>query len=171
VSDDGATWYPGSTVIMGIGQGYLTVTPLQNARWTAAVATGRLVTPRLGLATGTGDTWAAVPSPTPVQLPFAGALGPIRDGMRAAVTGGTATQLADLPAPVGAKTGTAEDASLPNGTYDNWVTVAAPIHDPTLVVTVLTQGANSATTIGHTAVAYYLSHQAEIQQTAPAQGP
>ena len=48
VRADGGTWYGGSTVILGIGQGYLQVTPLQNARWTAAVATGNLVTPRLG---------------------------------------------------------------------------------------------------------------------------
>ena len=54
VRANGGTWYGGSTVILGIGQGYLQVTPLQNARWTAAVATGNLVTPRLGLAVGTG---------------------------------------------------------------------------------------------------------------------
>ena len=54
VRASGGTWYGGSTVILGIGQGYLQVTPLQNARWTAAVATGTLVTPRLGLAVGTG---------------------------------------------------------------------------------------------------------------------
>ena len=46
----GGAWYGGSTVILGIGQGELQVTPLQNARWTAAVSTGNLVTPRLGLA-------------------------------------------------------------------------------------------------------------------------
>ena len=49
----GGEWYGGSTVILGIGQGELQVTPLQNARWTAAVSTGNLVTPRLGLAVGT----------------------------------------------------------------------------------------------------------------------
>ena len=54
VQASGGTWYGGSTVILGIGQGDLQVTPLQNARWTAAVATGNLVTPRLGLAVGTG---------------------------------------------------------------------------------------------------------------------
>ena len=54
VQAKGGTWYGGSTVILGIGQGELQVTPLQNARWTAAVATGNLVTPRLGLAIGGG---------------------------------------------------------------------------------------------------------------------
>ena len=61
---DGGTWFGGSTVILGIGQGYLQVTPLQNARWTAAVATGNLVTPRLGLAVGKGEgTYTALPPP------------------------------------------------------------------------------------------------------------
>src|SRR5947199_4623702 len=49
----GGAWYGGSTVILGIGQGELQVTPLQNARWTAAVATGDLVAPRRGWAGGT----------------------------------------------------------------------------------------------------------------------
>src|SRR6187431_1399127 len=79
----GRSWYAGSTVILGIGQGYLQVTPLQNARWTAAVATGHLVTPRLGLAVGTGDgADTALPVPAGTPLPFAGELGPVRDGMR-----------------------------------------------------------------------------------------
>ncbi|WP_051579414.1 FtsW/RodA/SpoVE family cell cycle protein [Pseudonocardia acaciae] len=175
VREDNGTWYPGSTVIMGIGQGYLSVTPLQNARWTAAVATGRMVTPRLGLATGGGNTWAALPAPAPVALPFAGSLRPVQDGMRAVVTGGTASSLASLPAPVGAKTGTAEDGSMPNGTYDNWLTAVAPAHDPGIVVTTLTQGsgqgANSASTVGRDALAHYLGHQVEIEQTAPIQRP
>jgi cell division protein FtsI/penicillin-binding protein 2/cell division protein FtsW (lipid II flippase) len=173
-ANDG-TWYLGSTVILGIGQGYLTVTPLQNARWTAAVASGRLVTPRLGLATGAGNTWASLPAPAPVELPFAGALGPVRAGMRAVVTGGTGASLASLPAPVGAKTGTAEDGSLPSGSYDNWITAAAPFDDPGIVITVLTQGsgggANSATTVGREGLAYYLDHRPQIEQTAPTQSP
>ena len=126
VREDGGTWYGGSTVILGIGQGYLQVTPLQNARWTAAVATGNLVTPRLGLAIGSGGTYTALPAPPATPLPFAGALAPIREGMRSAVTGGTAVRLADLPVPVGAKTGTAQDGGLPDGDYDNWMTAAAP---------------------------------------------
>ncbi|MDD2660498.1 MAG: penicillin-binding protein 2 [Methylococcales bacterium] len=41
-------WYPGETVITGIGQGYLQVSPLQLARATATLANkGRVVTPFL----------------------------------------------------------------------------------------------------------------------------
>jgi penicillin-binding protein 2 len=39
-------WYPGETIITGIGQGYMQVTPLQLARATAALARrGKVVTP------------------------------------------------------------------------------------------------------------------------------
>ena len=128
-------------MILGIGQGELQVTPLQNARWTAAVATGNLVTPRLGMAVGTGGgTYTALVPPAATPVPFAGALGPVRDGMRAAVTGGTAVRLADLPVPVGGKTGTAQDGGLPDGSFDNWMTAVVPHDDPEIVVTALVRG-------------------------------
>ena len=60
--------------------------------------------------------------------------------MRAAVTGGTAVRLAGLPVPVGAKTGTAQDGGLPDGEYDNWMTAAAPMDAPEIVMTALVQG-------------------------------
>ncbi|HJQ46592.1 MAG TPA: FtsW/RodA/SpoVE family cell cycle protein [Amycolatopsis sp.] len=174
VKQIGQTWYAGSTVILGIGQGYLTVTPLQDARWTAAAATGSLVTPRLGLATGT-STYTALPAPTPVALPFAGALGPVRDGMRAAVTSGTAARLNALGVPVGAKTGTAEDAGSANGGLDDWMTAAAPMNDPSIVATAMVQapgeGATSAGPIVQDALTYYFAHQNEIRAMPPVQAP
>jgi cell division protein FtsI/penicillin-binding protein 2 len=176
VAADGGTWFGGSTVILGIGQGYLQVTPLQNARWTAAVATGNLVTPRLGIAVGAGGgTYTALPPPVATPVPFADALGPVRDGMRSAVTGGTATQLADLPAPVGAKTGTAQDGGLPPGSYDNWMTAAAPHDDPDIVLTALVQGpgtgGNSAKSVVADGLRHYLEHRAEVLATGPVQTP
>ena len=176
VRADGGTWYGGSTVILGIGQGHLQVTPLQNARWTAAVATGNLVTPRLGLAVGTEkDTFAALRAPDPTPVPFADALGPVREGMRAAVTGGTAIRLADLPAAVGAKTGTAQNGGLPEGSYDNWMTAAAPIEAPEIVVTALVQGpgtgANSAKNVAADGLRHYLEHRTDVLATGPVQTP
>ena len=47
----GAPWYPGETVISGIGQGYLLTTPLQLAAATSIIANrGTVVQPRLGQA-------------------------------------------------------------------------------------------------------------------------
>ncbi|MCE3556355.1 FtsW/RodA/SpoVE family cell cycle protein [Pseudonocardia sp. RS11V-5] len=141
IAGDGGHWYGGTTVILGIGQGPLQVTPLQNARWTAAVATGQLVTPRLGLAVGTPEGgFTALPVPPPVPVPFADKLGPIRDGMRAAVHGGTAASLSTVPLDPGAKTGTAQDGSLSGDEYDNWTSAAAPLGAPTVVMTGLVQG-------------------------------
>jgi cell division protein FtsI/penicillin-binding protein 2 len=176
VKQKGGAWYGGSTVILGIGQGELQVTPLQNARWTAGVATGNLVTPRLGLAIGTdGTTYTALPAPATTPLPFADQLGPVRDGMRAAVTGGTAVRLAGLPAAVGAKTGTAQDGGLPEGEYDNWMSAAAPMEAPEIVMTALVPGpgtgGNSATTVVADSLRWYLEHQPDVVATGPVQAP
>ncbi len=135
----GGTWYAGSTVILGIGQGYLAVTPLQVARWTGAIATGDLVTPRFGLATrwSTGEDFFALPAVAPAPLPFADRLAPVREGMRMAVLWGTATQLQGLPVAAGGKTGTAEDPSSSGGNPDAWFTAVAPIDHPAVVVTVM----------------------------------
>ncbi|MBI1775944.1 MAG: penicillin-binding protein 2 [Proteobacteria bacterium] len=43
----GEAWQPGDTVNLGIGQGYITVTPLQLATMAARIASGRAVVPRL----------------------------------------------------------------------------------------------------------------------------
>ena len=176
VKAKGGAWYGGSTVILGIGQGELQVTPLQNARWTAAVSTGNLVTPRLGMAIGTdGATFTGLPAPTPTPVPFAAALGPVRDGMRATVTGGTAARLAGLPAPIGAKTGTAQDGGLRDDEYDNWMTAASPMDAPEIVMTSMVQGpgkgANSASAVVADALRFYLAHQQDVVATGPVQAP
>jgi cell division protein FtsI/penicillin-binding protein 2/cell division protein FtsW (lipid II flippase) len=172
----GGTWYGGSTVILGIGQGELQVTPLQNARWTAAVATGELVTPRLGLAIGADDApFTALPLPAPRRLSFAGELGPVRDGMRRAVTSGTATALAGLSVPVGAKTGTAQDGGLRSWEFDNWMTAAAPVGDPEIVMTALVQGPgtglNNAKDVVADGLRHYLAHRSDVLSTGRLQKP
>jgi len=44
----GQVWYPGETLILGIGQGYMLTTPLQLAKATATLANGgKLIKPRL----------------------------------------------------------------------------------------------------------------------------
>jgi cell division protein FtsI/penicillin-binding protein 2 len=172
----GRAWYGGSTVILGIGQGELQVTPLQNALWTAAVATGKRVTPRLGLAIGGGTApFTALPAPPGSPVPFAAALGPVREGMREAVTGGTAVRLAGLPVPAGAKTGTAQDGGLPAGEYDNWMSAVAPMDNPEIVMTAWVQGpgkgGNSASSVVADSLRHYLDHRAGVVATGPAAKP
>ncbi|QSE87668.1 FtsW/RodA/SpoVE family cell cycle protein (plasmid) [Rhodococcus pseudokoreensis] len=139
VGSIGATWYPGSTLLMGIGQGTVSATPLQVARWTAGIATGAMVTPQLAAAYG---PTAEIPIPTaqPLRLPFADRLDPVRAGMRASASAGTAGQLADLPVPAAAKTGTAEDPSAPGEGLNAWFSAIAPFEAPEIVVSVLVRG-------------------------------
>jgi cell division protein FtsI/penicillin-binding protein 2/cell division protein FtsW (lipid II flippase) len=167
VATRGGDWYAGSTVILGIGQGYVTATPLQVARWTAGVGTGRMVVPRLGLATsGSGTPFTVLPVPASSALAFAGTLGPVRRGLREAVTGGTAARLAALPVAAGGKTGSAQDPASPNGRADSWFTALAPLSNPTLVVTAFVRGgghgASTAGPVVHETLAYFLSHQKQI---------
>ncbi|HVW33167.1 MAG TPA: penicillin-binding transpeptidase domain-containing protein, partial [Acidimicrobiia bacterium] len=161
-------WYPAATVVLGIGQGAVTATPLQAARWMAALATGQLVTPRVGLEfSGRGQAPNGVPAPPPVPLPFAGALGPVRDGLTQAVAGGTAGLLRTLPFPVMAKTGTAEDPSTPNQDTDSWLIAAAPAGAPQIVLASLVRGGGhggeTSGPVVRAALQYFADHQSDIQ--------
>jgi cell division protein FtsI/penicillin-binding protein 2/cell division protein FtsW (lipid II flippase) len=130
----GETWYPGVTPMMGIGQGYTAVTPLQDIRWLDAVATGNLVTPYLGLDVSGAGAPTVLPHSAPAALPFASQLGPVVEGMGLEVTEGTGTQLQNLPEPAGGKTGTAQDPSAPHGGPDAWYDAVYPLQDPQVVV-------------------------------------
>lgn len=146
IREIGGTWYPGSTVLMGIGQGSITATPLQLARWTAGIATGRLVTPQLADSFGSDEVTELATTP-PHPLPFADKLGPVRAGMKASAARGTAGQLAELPVTIGAKTGTAQDPSAPRGGTDAWFSAVAPFDKSGIVVTAFVRsgGYGSAT--------------------------
>ncbi|MBD3925474.1 FtsW/RodA/SpoVE family cell cycle protein [Nocardioides cavernae] len=171
ISRDGGTWYPGSTVILGIGQGYITVTPLQDALWTAGIATGAVVTPHLGLAYGEGPGRSALRWPRPRRLPYADRLGPVREGMALAATSGTASILTALPVRAGAKTGSAQDPSAPNGAPDSWFTAAAPLDRPRVVATSFVRGGGHGVSTSGAVVLpvleYFFAHEEEILRTGP----
>lgn len=171
VARDGGTWFPGSTVILGIGQGYLTVTPLQDALWTAGVATGSMVTPHLGLAYGEGAGRSRLRWPRPRRLPYADRLGPVREGMALAATSGTASILTALPVRAGAKTGSAQDPSAPHGAPDSWFTAAAPLSRPRVVATSFVRGGGHGVSTSGAVVLpvlqYFLAHEEEILRTRP----
>jgi penicillin-binding protein 2 len=108
----GQPWYPGETISCGIGQGYVSATPLQLAVVAARIATGRAVLPHL-LASSDRD---AEPAPLldidPVHLEL------VRAGMAAVVNekGGTAVRSAlALPGvQMAGKTGTSQVISAKN---------------------------------------------------------
>lgn len=120
-------WYVGDTYNLSIGQGDLLVTPLQVARYTAAIANGgTLVTPHVAFeaASSTMSVGAS-----------AEAIEEARQGMRDAVVYGSARGLSVLPFSSGGKTGTAQWNS--NRATHAWFTAFAPFEEPELVVTVL----------------------------------
>jgi penicillin-binding protein 2 len=100
-------WYPGDTISCGIGQGYVSATPLQLAVMVGRIASGKSIVPSF-VCSHASET--QVP---PAALPLdPGYLQMVRDGMSGAVNeeGGTATRSAlKIPGVLMAgKTGTAQ---------------------------------------------------------------
>jgi penicillin-binding protein 2 len=116
-------WSSVDTITSSIGQGAVTVTPLQMARLYAAVANGGwLVTPHL-VERPVQRVWLGL-KPETLQV--------LRQGLRQVVTEGTGKVLNDpsLP-PVAGKTGTGEDPPRPDHA---WFGGYAPADQPTLVI-------------------------------------
>ena len=108
----GQPWYAGETISCGIGQGYVSTTPLQLAVMTARVATGTAVVPRLVV------PYAHDPEPFPPLKIDPFHLELVRAGMYGVVNekGGTAVRsalpLADVK--MAGKTGTSQVISAKN---------------------------------------------------------
>jgi penicillin-binding protein 2 len=113
---DGWVWEPGQAAIAAIGQGYVTVTPLQLANAYAALANGgTLYSPRIGeaLISPDGKVVQRINPPVIRHLPVARrTLAYIRNALRGVVTAGTAASaFAGFPLNkvcVAGKTGTAQ---------------------------------------------------------------
>ncbi|MBM4218336.1 MAG: penicillin-binding protein 2 [Gammaproteobacteria bacterium] len=157
-------WFPGETVIVGIGQGYWTATLLQLAKATALLSTrGRHYRPRLVQALADPKTGAVTDNPPealePLVLNQPENWEVIVDAMVAVTTGGTAARAARGAAySIAGKTGTAQVFSIGQTEKYNEKEVAerlrdhalfvafAPADDPKLAVAVLVEngGAGSA---------------------------
>jgi penicillin-binding protein 2 len=138
----GYVWEPGQAAIAAIGQGYVTVTPLQLADAYAALANGgTLYSPRIGeaLINPDGTVVKRINPPVVRHLPASGnTLAYIRDALRGVVTSGTAAgAFGGFPLSkvcVAGKTGTADVA----GTQANSVFASfAPCDHPKYVVVVM----------------------------------
>ncbi len=108
----GEPWYPGETPSAGIGQGFITTTPLQLVVMAARLASGRAIIPRFRreAIVGASDAPAAPEAPL-MEIPqehFA----VVREGMRRVVNdeGGTAyrARIAELGMEMAGKTGTSQ---------------------------------------------------------------
>jgi penicillin-binding protein 2 len=157
-----APWYKGETLIVGIGQGFMTASPLQLAVATAALANkGRLFKPKLlkNIQTPDGVLVQAKQNPS-VQIPIKNIRNweSVIDGMRRTVYGakGTARRInKNLAYTIAGKTGTAQvfglDAeekyiaeNLDERLRDHALfTGFAPIDRPEIAISVIVENAGS----------------------------
>lgn len=126
----GEPWYPGETVIAGIGQGYMLTTPLQLAVATAVVATrGARYAPRIAA--------SAVPAALPGVDAPAAVWEPVRMAMEQVLHGAAGTARASAQGAsyrYAGKTGTAQVYTLPADARARGRTRAKHLEDHALFV-------------------------------------
>ncbi len=151
----GAPWYKGETVVCAIGQGYDLVTPLQLARYTALLATGKLPTPHFAKSFVHKDYESHFEDVlTPLQKR---AMKFIRKGMYEVCNHPKGTAYYRIKAQtlvtVAGKTGTAQVVSISQDEKKRlkeeelaylmrshaWLTTYAPYEHPRFIVTVLVE--------------------------------
>lgn len=151
-------WYPGETVILGIGQGYMQATPLQLAQATALMATrGKWIRPHL--ARRIGGEPPVDPDPMPdIELRDPKFWDYSIHGMEQVLHGprGTAKKVGDSAAyRIAGKSGTAQVVAIKQGEKydssrlaerhrDHALFVAfAPVQDPEIAVAVMVENGES----------------------------
>jgi penicillin-binding protein 2 len=174
-------WFPGETISMGIGQGPITVTPLQQAHFAAEIAeSGKIIAaPRLVSALrAAGSTTILTRNPLmmkPVDIGTDEQWGVVHDGMIGAVygPGGTAYAVGvGSKYKIAGKTGTAQVIAIKqNEKYHAkdvaernrdhaWFIAYAPTDDPTIAISVLVEnggfGAAAAAPIARKVLDAYL---------------
>jgi penicillin-binding protein 2 len=169
-------WYPGETLSVAIGQGYVLTTPLQMATAIAAVASNGWWRPPQLL-----KKWREQKMKTPApqtegerQIPVShAALQIVRDALAGVVAEprGTAHASQSKTVPMAGKTGTAQVMSIPQGVdrkklkqaLDDhaWFIAFAPVEQPKIAVAVLVEhgghGGSAAAPIAKKVVESYLS--------------
>ena len=161
-------WTAGYSINLGIGQGDMVVTPMQLARYIAAVANeGTLYAPHLVRKFVNPETGAEVYPwlPEPEQIPIEKKnFEIVKEGMRRVMEEGTG-YYAQIPGITsGGKTGTAEN---PHGKDHSIFVMFAPLDDPQIAVAVMVEnagyGATAAAPIASLMVEQYLT--GETNQT------
>jgi penicillin-binding protein 2 len=143
------TWYIGDTYHISIGQGDILTTPLQVANFTAVVANGGILYKPMVVSALLDEHNNLVRNIEPVIIRqnFVDAynLQVVREGMRQAVTSGSARSLSVLPVTSAGKTGTAQWSS--RKANHAWFTGFAPYENPEIVITVLVEEGDEGSTM------------------------
>jgi penicillin-binding protein 2 len=145
-------WYPGETISAAIGQGYVTVTPLQMARLVGIVANnGVSYKPRLVrtiMRRETGHMEDSVPDLQGRLTVDRRTFALIQEGLAGVVTEGTATKAKSALVSIAGKTGTAQTTALRTGPQEDipkkfrdhaWFVSYAPVESPRIAVAVLVE--------------------------------
>ncbi|MCG6895623.1 MAG: penicillin-binding protein 2 [Thiocapsa sp.] len=154
-------WYPGETLIVGIGQGSFLATPLQLATATAAVANhGHFIQPRVARAAQAPGQPLAQSLPLvsrPIEVGNAHHWDRLIDAMAGVVEGerGTARRIRSPDYRIAGKTGTSQVFSLGQGQTYNAKTIPkdlqdhalfvafAPVEDPRIALAVIVEHGGS----------------------------
>jgi penicillin-binding protein 2 len=137
----GEKWYIGDSYHAAIGQGYLTITPLQLTNYISAIANGgTLYKPRIVSQIKKIDGKVINRSTEIIRDNFISPdiIKAVKEGMRATITSGSAQLLNGLPVAVAGKTGTAQFGSE-NKTHA-WFVSFAPYDNPQIAMAILVEG-------------------------------
>ncbi len=168
-------WVLGDSYPFAIGQGYLTVTPIQMAVLTAAIANGGdLLQPRVVHALRAEGVVKSLPRVTTGHIDAAPEhFQIVREGMRdAAAVSGTAYTGVPAGVTMGGKTGTAEFGQpYPDGEFDThgWYIGFAPYDDPQVAVVVYLEYGVGATHAGPVAKEILEAYFAQQREQSPPQ--
>jgi penicillin-binding protein 2 len=162
-------WRVGDTYNLSIGQGDISITPLQVAVAFSSIANrGTLYQPQVvkQLVEGSSSDLRTIKEFEP-KIIREGFINPenleaVREGMREAVEYGSSNALSRLSVQVASKTGTAQTSRI--GIHHNWVSVFAPYDDPEIVITVIVENVEglqfSAIPVAREALAWYFGEEA-----------
>jgi len=137
-------WRVGDTYNASIGQGYFHITPIEMAVYVTAIANnGKIIKPYLVARSSASNLEAELPSEIAIPEEY---FQIVKEGMRMAVTEGTATALNVARVNIAAKTGTAQIDPVKK-TVNSWVIGFFPYENPKYVFTVVMEKgpASSAT--------------------------
>jgi penicillin-binding protein 2 len=158
VKNVGDVWYPGDTLHMSIGQGYVLTTPLQISNLVSQIAdNGKYYSPHLlkKITSSTGKLVKNASFENISKTNFKQSdIDLVKKGLNEVpVSGGTAWPFFTFPVPTAGKTGTAEYGAATNASgqpiYKThaWYTSYAPLDNPQLAVTVLVEGGGEGSTV------------------------
>ena len=178
-------WLPGETISAAIGQGYVTVTPLQMASLIGTVANDgvtyrpRLVQAIMDRTTGQLQQLPVVPKAKLNVRPET--LKVIREALAGVVTEGTGGRAKSSLVTIAGKTGTAQTAALRSGPEKDipkrfrdhaWFVAFAPVENPKVAVAVLAEhmghGGSAAAPLAKEVIETYIKLKVPKSSTADA---